>query len=326
MEQGFDAAVVLKLSDARTVLEASDTKQAIVLELPTGSGSMVLDLVRVDQEADGFQVRVASSGAAVPVRGGAHYRGTVRGAPEGFAAISIYPDMVMGLIVDAQGQWVLGPFDEAPEGFHVFYRDHALKAEPNASCTTPITVPGSTLNVPREGGDRTIRCVGYYWEVAYDIFQNKGSVVAATNYITGLFNQSATLFQNDGINVDLTEVFVWDVASSYNGSGSIQRLDQFGAQRTSFNGDMAHLLDLANYGGVAYLGTICNSQSRYRMAYSGIDVSFSNVPTYSWSVSVITHEQGHNLGSPHTHACSWNGNNTAIDGCGQSAGSGARSL
>lgn len=318
--KALDAAVVLKLSDARTVLDASDTKQAIVLELPTVSGSMVLDLVRVDQEADGFQVRVASSGAAVPVSGGAHYRGTVRGATEGFAAISIYPDMVMGLVVDAQGQWVLGPFDEAPAGYHVFYRDHALKAEPNASCTTPRTVPGSDLNVPRGSDDRTIRCVGYYWEVAYDIVQNKGSVVAATNYITGLFNQSATLFQNDGINVNLSELFVWDVPSPYNGAGSSQRLDQFGVERTTFNGDMAHLLDLAGYGGIAYLSSICSSQSRYRMAYSGINSSFSNVPTYSWSVNVVTHEQGHNLGSPHTHACSWNGNSTAIDGCGQSAG------
>ncbi|MBL0009099.1 MAG: hypothetical protein IPP25_18495 [Saprospiraceae bacterium] len=26
------------------------------------------------------------------------------------------------------------------------------------------------------------------------------------------------------------------------------------------------------------------------------------------------------MGSPHTHACAWNGNNTAIDGCGPAAG------
>ncbi|MBK6342034.1 MAG: fibronectin type III domain-containing protein [Flavobacteriales bacterium] len=47
-----------------------------------------------------------------------------------------------------------------------------------------------------------------------------------------------------------------------------------------------------------------------------------NVPTYSWSVNVVTHELGHNLGSPHTHGCVWNGNNTAIDGCGPAAGYG----
>jgi hypothetical protein len=35
---------------------------------------------------------------------------------------------------------------------------------------------------------------------------------------------------------------------------------------------------------------------------------------------VISHEFGHSLGSPHTHACLWNGNNTPIDGCGSQAG------
>ena len=37
---------------------------------------------------------------------------------------------------------------------------------------------------------------------------------------------------------------------------------------------------------------------------------------------VVTHEQGHLMGSRHTHACVWNGNNTAIDGCGPAAGYG----
>ena len=37
---------------------------------------------------------------------------------------------------------------------------------------------------------------------------------------------------------------------------------------------------------------------------------------------VVTHEQGHLMGSRHTHACVWNGNNTAIDNCGPSQGYG----
>ncbi|MFZ9661260.1 MAG: T9SS type A sorting domain-containing protein, partial [Chitinophagaceae bacterium] len=53
--------------------------------------------------------------------------------------------------------------------------------------------------------------------------------------------------------------------------------------------------------------------------------SYSQFPTYSWTVEVITHEMGHNLGSRHTHSCSWDvdGDGTAsemIDGCGPSAG------
>ncbi len=70
---------------------------------------------------------------------------------------------------------------------------------------------------------------------------------------------------------------------------------------------------------MAWLNVLCGGTGS-RMAYSGINSGFNNVPTYSWSVEVVTHEQGHNMGSKHTHACAWNGNNTAIDGCGQQAG------
>ncbi len=51
------------------------------------------------------------------------------------------------------------------------------------------------------------------------------------------------------------------------------------------------------------------------MAYCGIYNSFNTVPTWSWSVQCVSHENGHLLRSPHTHSCAWNGNNTAIDGC-----------
>lgn len=44
------------------------------------------------------------------------------------------------------------------------------------------------------------------------------------------------------------------------------------------------------------------------------------MPVYSFSVTVVTHEEGHVMGSRHTHACVWNGNNTAIDGCGPAEG------
>ena len=47
---------------------------------------------------------------------------------------------------------------------------------------------------------------------------------------------------------------------------------------------------------------------------------YFDIPVYSWSVTVITHEEGHILGSLHTHDCAWNGNSTAIDGCGPAAG------
>ena len=92
------------------------------------------------------------------------------------------------------------------------------------------------------------------------------------------------------IDVTLSELFIWDVPSPYTGPGSGAFLDQFGVTRTSFNGDMAHLISYGGGGGVAWLNTLCNSQTRLRMAFSGINSTYANVPTYSWSTMVVTHE------------------------------------
>jgi hypothetical protein len=120
-------------------------------------------------------------------------------------------------------------------------------------------------------------------------------------------------------NLVVNEMFVWDTTDPFTGPSTSNYLDQFQAYLNgNFNGDLAHLVGYGGGGGVAYLDVLCSPF--YGIGYSGINSTYSNVPTYSWTVEVLTHEIGHNLGSPHTHACAWNGNNTAIDGCGPAAG------
>ncbi len=292
----------------------------IALEVGDVQGSQVLDLELVDITSGGFAVRLASTGAYADVPTGLHYRGVVRGVPNSVVSISVFEKEVMGLIADAQDERVIGRFQNDIEGLHVYYREADLLATNGAVCATLDDGSIPELHERRDqGGAKTIRCVHIYWEAAYDIFQNKGSVANVTSYLTGLFNQMTTLYANDGVQISLNEIFVWDVPSPYNGTSSSSRLNQFGTTRTSFNGELAHLLDLGNYGGVAYLNSLCGGTSN-RMAYSGINTTYNNVPTYSWSTMVVSHETGHNMGSSHTHACVWNGNNTAIDGCGPTAG------
>ena len=306
---------VLQLNDraTRAIIDGNAPMYA-TLELPSTNGTIILDLVRTQITTEDFKVNTGS-GTGAAYAPGVHYRGMVHGVAGSIAAISIFDGEVMGLINDGAEEFVLGRFENDRSGKHVIYRTRDLLGKQSFVCATEgPDEPYRADQLAVVGSDRTTRCVRYYWEVNYDIYLNKGSVALAANYATGLFNQSAILFDNDGIDVTLSELFVWDVASPFTGANSSEQLSNFRTTRTTFNGDLAHLLDLNNYGGRAYLNVICGSTNRH--AYSGIYSNYSSVPTYSWSVSVVTHEQGHNLGSSHTHGCVWNGNGTAIDGCG----------
>ncbi|MBL7952262.1 MAG: fibronectin type III domain-containing protein [Flavobacteriales bacterium] len=308
------------LSPNRERLRAMARETRISLELPITGGSLVLDLEQVELTSGGLVVRTAS-GSSVEVTHGAHYRGMVHGSPGSLAAISVFDGEVMGTIHLGSTTWVLGRFEDRKDVLHVLYREMDLRKEHTFVCGTPdATEPYHADRLQDDGGERTVRCVRYYWEVDHAVFLDKGSIANTTTYATGLFNQSAALFDNDGIDVTLSELFIWDVPSPYTGPSSGNFLTQFGTYRTTFNGDLAHLISYGGGGGVAWVNTICSSSSNLRMAYSGINSGYSNVPTYSWSVEVTTHEAGHNLGSSHTHACVWNGNGTSIDGCGPTAG------
>jgi hypothetical protein len=74
------------------------------------------------------------------------------------------------------------------------------------------------------------------------------------------------------------------------------------------------LVSLRDGLGVAFLSSLCDI-AKWRTSYAGLDMETGIFPNYSWNTTVMTHEIGHLLGSPHTHACWWNGNGTALDGC-----------
>ncbi len=323
LSQVLNHGTVLRLNESVVANTLREKLQFITLPLPDGKGGTVeLELARVDIFAPGFSVQTAVpttedlSGSL-----GIHYRGIVKGDDRSLAAISIFENETMGFFnSETSGHSVVGRLGgNNLSNDHIVYAEKDLKVRQNPFCQTTeaeVTLPASAF---QELGAVAGACVRIYIEVNYDLFLNKGNVANATSYVTGLFNQSATLFNNDSVPVSLSEVFVWNAPSPYTGANSEQVLNQFRTTRTSFNGNLAHLLSLqSSYGGRAYRDVICNTAFRY--AFSGIYDNYNNVPTYSWSVYVFTHETGHNLGSHHTHACEWNGNFTAIDACGPTAG------
>jgi hypothetical protein len=308
---------------AITELLASKASNITFLIPQAGEPDLTLELFQHEIFTPDFAVVSATTNSEVTVKPGLHYWGIINGDINSLAAISIFENEISGIISSpSRGNFVLGKLKNDTKLRHVFYNENDLNQSNTSECYTiddGITYNEKQIKIPAHRS--LINCIRLYWEVNYDIFFDKGNIVNTTNYITSLFSESALIYFNDNIPVSLSQVYVWDIPSPYSGTSSFNLLSQFQAYRNIFNGDLANLLGYAGGGGIAAGFTgICNSNPDQSQCYSGISSSFNNVPVYSWSVEVLTHEQGHLMGSRHTHACVWNGNNTAIDGCAPAAG------
>ncbi|MEL7251529.1 MAG: M12 family metallo-peptidase [Bacteroidota bacterium] len=316
---------ILQLDEEQRSSLLFEAPNLLKLNMPgTGSAGMELQLVRVETPSP---IVVESAGNhPVNIQHAVHYQGIIAGDPTSLVALSVLDDEIIGLVSAEQlgGNYVLGRLPATGERSaarqpYVFYQDREIFQEEHFSCATADTGESylrEELSDMVEGSRTLDDCVQIYFEVNYDIFLDKGSSVQATaQYVEALFNQVATIYASEQVNMRISEILVWNTPSPYTGTSSGQMLTDFQNNRTSFNGDLAQLLSYRASGGIAVVNGLCHPLTIAKMSYSGISSSFQQVPTYSWSVMVVAHELGHLLGSQHTHACVWNGNSTAIDSC-----------
>jgi Metallo-peptidase family M12/Secretion system C-terminal sorting domain/Fibronectin type III domain len=304
----------LDMRELQTLLATQP--EALELSLPYQGEMVEVELLKIQLLTPDFQVVTdKSEGSGIPVDAGIHYRGRIKGQNNSLAAFSFFQQEVMGLLSDDQhGDRVLGRLDVRNNVLnYILYADDNLKVKNGFTCgTTDVDREeddeSQSLDAPEVNG-----CVRVYLEADNELFVNKGSSANVTTYLTGAFNQVAALYANETISTQVSTIFVWTTADSYSNTSSSTALNQFRTLRTTFTGDIAHLVSLGgnNIGGVAYVDVLCNNS--YRYAYSNITASYSTVPTYSWTVEVMTHEMGHNLGSNHTQWCGWTGG--ALDNC-----------
>jgi hypothetical protein len=290
----------------------------------------VLELEKSKIVSEGFFITTGSvPGGKFRDNGEAlHYRGKIRGKPGSFAAVSILHDQVVGIIADERGNINIGAINTTSARLaheHIIYRDEDLLVKNDFHCSPPYPTDAAVSNYPIPVYNRTNSVSGVvndepvdiYVEADYQTYLNNGSSVPnVVNYVTALFNVVNGVFLNDSVNTKLSAVKVWDVPDPYQTfTDKVSALGAFSSNMANgFPGDLAHFITQRNVGGAAaYLDVICRRMSS-RVALSGaISNSFNPFPIYSYSVWVISHELGHNLGSPHTQSCSWPGG--AIDNC-----------
>ncbi len=285
----------------------------------TSSSSMMLTLKRNQIFTEDFALYASNDpGHPIEYNPGLHYKGIVEGMPSSVVALSVFQDQIMAVITTDEGNFVLGAIKDNRENGYVFYNDKDLDRKSDFLCGTAddgLTYTEEQLKQvshKRDAGD----CVRLYIEIDDDIVTDKGGAIPAVNFITALYNQSFVLYSNEGITMMINQIMAWTSNSPYTGSTSATMLLSYQANTDAFNANLSALVSYAGSGGIAAgFNGICNANPDLSKCFCSIAPTYSNVPTYSWSTMVITHEMGHLLGSHHTHACVWNGNNTAIDGC-----------
>ncbi len=295
--------------------------QAVEVNIPYGDESITLELVKSDLYAAGFNVKTSESpNDPVEYDPGLFYQGIVVGSKASIVALSVFNDDIIGVFETAEhGNMVLGKYGAKGQSDYVLYEEDKLKITNDFSCDTKDP-EWDALQIEeirkilsqKSASIRAEKCVNIYFELDYDLYKEKGSAAAATNFLSGIFNSVQTLYANENIEMKISEVYVWTSPDSYGTGTTTSALTSFRNNNSSFNGDVAHLISRGNpsNGGIAWVDALCTS---YAYAYSWVNSTYNNFPTYSWTVNVVTHETGHVLGSPHTHSCSWPGG--AIDNC-----------
>jgi hypothetical protein len=331
MQKVLNRGTLLKLNQ-QVLNELKENRPThIVLDLPYEEGkTMRVEMVKSEVLDPAFMVST-SSGGSFRYQEGLYYQGIVRGNARSIAAISMVGNEVMGVVdVDGIGNMILGALENDAQNRYAFFRMEDLQHDMESKCDTEehpqVQLAQNTVEL-MEATQNTDKCVKIYFECEYDMFVSRGSSVQSTiDFMTGIYNVVKALYDNENVSTSISEIFVWNTPDDYPTTSTRDALYAFQSRRgSSFNGNLAHLVSRGQPtgGGVAYLDVTCNKLSAY--AYSYIHGSYSQFPTYSWTVNVIAHEMGHNLGSSHTHGCVWDVNgdgiaNEMIDGCGPNRG------
>ncbi|MEO0338982.1 MAG: zinc-dependent metalloprotease [Bacteroidota bacterium] len=315
-----DDCIALNFDPTANLRLLNEQADFLNLNLPDADGgTLELELYHVDPFKEANFVVKTMSGLQIPASElkGRHYRGQVKGVDGSLAAVSVYENQIMVLLsTPERGNWVAGAIEGDPKTY-LFYEDSALADHHAFDCATADSYePYRPEELAPQAGLRSAdACVQIYLEIDHDVYLDKGGLNETAEFILGIFNEVAVLYANENINIELSEVAIWDQPSPYSATNSYDMLLQFQRTRTSFNGDLGQLISYQASGGIAVVDGLCRTRTEFKLSFSSINRNYRSVPTFSYTVMVVAHELGHLFGSQHTHACVWNGNGTALDGC-----------
>ena len=326
----------VQLSINAKLIESMHKKHDLVISIPVSDDySVDLKLYPSDITSAGYALYDGERNELKPSRI-SYYKGVVADDPRSMVQLTVTDQDVRAVIIDAHGMYNLGPMTEGED--YMLFNEKELGEFP-FECGTGSGEQIELEDFPAMEGVRLQKsgqCVKIHVEVDHRSYQNFGqNAQAAEQFALASFAQVAVLFEYlyensaNSIPIEVSSVRVWTGPDGYGAESNVGNALPAVAgavDPASFNADMVHLISAQNrngYSGIAYVS--CRGSGPCKATTIGTNVpfavsqtsmSYAGVPNYSWTVNVLAHEMGHNMGAPHTQACAWGPNdNIAIDGC-----------
>lgn len=312
----------LDISQLKKTLNTSGT---IEISIPIGDRSKTLLLGKTNILTPEYQLYTSSGKTLNTARKYSFYHGKVQAQSDSKVAMIFYDDQLSISIFDGDGNFEINKQSNLYTGYY----NHDRKTPIGLDWECQVIDESETKSKTQSSDARSSsspECVTTFLEIDHNMYnKHGGSVPNAEAWAMTLFLQVAILYIEHNVPINISGIQVWDTADPYiSATNTLDALNLFRNavhNNPNFNGRLAHLLSGRGLGGgIAYLNALCSNSTNVAVS-ANLSSGNTPYPSYSWNVMVVAHEMGHNMGSNHTQACVWNGNNTAIDGCGSIEGS-----
>lgn len=293
------------------------------LEIPLDGDTIALELFKSNLFSSDYLLET-SDGREANHNPALYYRGTLKNDKNTIAAAGFSSSEVRILFSNETSNYRI---QKTKNGNYLYFNENDLLLRQEMNCFASdieVNHPVSDQHHEYHATDQG-NCVEVYLECDHRTFlDNDEDITLTENFVAGMLNEVFTLYANENLTLIISEIFIWTTDDPYiSFYDPIEMLYEFQDQKNEngYNGRLAHLLSTRNLdGGVAFRDVLCSETSPYGVSTS-LTGTGNPFPAYTASVNIIAHELGHNFGSPHTHDCYWNGNDTQIDDCGNIYGS-----